>query len=118
MLISKADIVIPVTEPTRFGKLDLIRIIELIKLLDKDYKAIVNRSSLLGFKDEFLRELEENEILILGDIPLDDDIVNSYCQGKPLMDGNSEFKNGLGYRAFKKIFENLLEWIEIKNGSS
>lgn len=113
LLISKADIVIPVTEPTRFGKLDLIRIIELIKLLDRNYQVIVNRSSLLGFKDEFLKELEEMEILILGDIPLDDDIVYSYCQGIPLMDGNSEFKNGVGYRAFKKIYENLLEWIEI-----
>ncbi len=118
LLINKADIVIPVTEPTRFGKLDLLRIIELIKLLDKDYRAIVNRSSLLGFRDEFLKELKEKEIPILGDIPLDDDIVNSYCQGKPLMDENSEFINGKGYRAFKEIFGNLLNWIKNKNGGS
>ncbi|MHA1489980.1 MAG: nucleotide-binding protein [Promethearchaeota archaeon] len=113
LLIGTADIVIPVTEPTRFGKLDLIRIIDLIKLLKKEFRAIINRSSLLGFKEQFLKELNEINIPILGDIPLDDDIVNSYCIGEPLMDENSSFdKNGEGYKAFKIIFKNLLEWIE------
>ena len=115
LLIDKADLVIPVTEPTRFGKLDLIRIIELIKLLEKDYKVIVNRSSLLGYRDKFLKDLEDNNIKVLGDIPLDNDIVNSYCQGTPLMDNNSKFnKDGMGFVAFSKIFTNLKEWIEMK----
>jgi MinD superfamily P-loop ATPase len=110
-LINQADFVIPVTEPTRFGKLDLIRIIELINLLKKGYKVIVNRSSLLGFKDEFLEDLEENDIELLGDIPLDEDIVKSYCQGIPLMENsrNSD-KKGAGYMSFNKIFENLTQW--------
>jgi len=115
LLINKADIVIPVTEPTRFGKLDLIRIIELIQLLEKDYKVIVNRSSLLGYRDHFLKDLEDNDIKILGDIPLDHDIVNSYCQGKPLMDNNNTYnKDGLGFVAFTKIFTNLKKWIELR----
>lgn len=115
LLIDKADLVIPVTEPTRFGKLDLIRIIELIKLLEKDYKVIVNRSSLLGYRDKFLKDLEDNNIKVLGDIPLDNDIVNSYCQGTPLMDNNSNFnKEGMGFVAFSKIFTNLKKWIEMK----
>lgn len=114
-LINKADFVIPVTEPTRFGKLDLSRIIELINLLKKEFKVIVNRSSLLGFKDEFLKDLKQNEIEVLGDIPLDEEIVKSYCQGLPLMDGNSKFnKEGEGYKAFQKIFNNLLRWSEIE----
>ncbi len=114
LLIERADYLIPVTEPTRFGKLDLLRIIELIVLLKKDYKAIVNRSSLLGFKEQFLEELKEKNIDILGDIPLDDDIVHSYCIGVPLMDGNSETdKNGKGYEAFQKIYDNLKKWIKI-----
>lgn len=115
LLIGKADLVIPVTEPTKFGKLDLIRIIELIKLINKDYRAIVNRSSLLGYRDQFLKELEKKSIKILGDIPLDDDIVSSYCQGTPLMDENSEFKGGEGYKSFQKIFENLKAWIKTNN---
>ena len=115
LLINKADFVVPVTEPTRFGKLDLIRIIELIELINKDSRAIVNRSSLLGYRDQFLKELEEKNIKILGDIPLDDDIVNSYCQGIPLMDENSEFKSGEGYKAFQEIFKNLIEWIDTNN---
>ena len=112
-LISEADLVIPVTEPTRFGKLDLLRIIELIDLLKKEYKAIVNRSSLLGYKEKFLRDLEDKNIEVLGDIPLDEDIVSSYCQGIPLMESsrNSD-KNGDGYKSFQKIFENLMKWGE------
>jgi MinD superfamily P-loop ATPase len=119
LLIEKADFVIPVTEPTKFGKLDLLRIIELINLLKKDYRAIVNRSSLLGFRDQFMKELNDSGVQVLGDIPLDNDIVNSYCQGKPIMDNASEFENnGDGYQAFLKIFENLKIWIgnEISKG--
>jgi len=56
----------------------------LIDLLKKEHKAIVNRSSLLGYKEKFLKELEEKNIDVLGDIPLDEDIVSSYCQGIPL----------------------------------
>jgi len=110
-LINGADLVIPVTEPTRFGKLDLLRIIELIDLLKKKHKAIVNRSSLLGYKEKFLKELEEKSIEILGDIPLNEEIVSSYCQGIPLMEEKSKFdRDGAGYKSFEKIFENLLKW--------
>lgn len=113
LLIEKADIIIPVTEPTKFGKLDLLRIIELIDLMGKEYKAIVNRSSLLGFKEEFLQELAENNIEILGDIPMDDEVVSSYCQGKPLMDKQYDFnRNGEAYKAFIVIFKNLLKWLD------
>jgi len=110
-LINQADLVIPVTEPTRFGKLDLLRIIELINILKKDYKVIVNRSSLLGYKEKFLKELEENNIEVLGDIPLDEEIVKSYCQGIPLMDERSKFdRDGAGYKSFENVFENLIKW--------
>lgn len=115
-LLSKGQKIIPVTEPTKFGKLDLLRIIDLIKLLNRDYKAIVNRSSLLGFKEEFLQELEERDIEILGDIPLDDEIVNSYCQGIPLMEVDGKFDKGSeGYKAFLDIFENLKAWLNENN---
>jgi MinD superfamily P-loop ATPase len=113
LLISDADIVIPITEPTKFGKLDLIRIMELIKLLGKESRVIVNRSSLLGFREQFLNELEKENIEILGDIPLDSDIVESYCQGTPIMEKNSKFnKEGAGYIAFTKIYDNLKEWLK------
>ncbi|MFX0036579.1 MAG: P-loop NTPase [Candidatus Hermodarchaeota archaeon] len=114
LLIDAADVAIPITEPTKFGKLDLIRIMDLIKLLGKDSQVIVNRSSLLGFRQQFLKELEEENIKILGDIPLDSDIVDSYCLGTPIMDKNSVYnKEGAGYRAFTTIYENLKKWIKI-----
>ncbi|MFO8018777.1 MAG: AAA family ATPase [Promethearchaeia archaeon] len=115
-LIGKADYVIPVTEPTKFGKLDLLRIIELIKLLKKDYKAIVNRSSLLGFKEQFMKELEEQDVSVLGDIPLDDEIVKSYCDGVPIMDEDGKYdQTSEGYKAFQEIFINLKEWINLND---
>jgi MinD superfamily P-loop ATPase len=114
LLIESADIIIPVTEPTRFGKIDLIRILELIKLLGKQSKVIVNRSSLLGFREQFLKELQQENIEILGDIPMDSDVVNSYCQGTPLMDNNSVFdKRGAGFIAFTNIYDNLKKWLKI-----
>ncbi|MFW9988430.1 MAG: P-loop NTPase [Candidatus Odinarchaeota archaeon] len=113
LLIADADIVIPITEPTKFGKLDLIRIMELIKLLGKETRVIVNRSSLLGFREQFLNELEKENIEILGDIPLDSDIVESYCQGTPIMDKDSKFnREGVGYIGFMKIYENLKKWLK------
>jgi MinD superfamily P-loop ATPase len=116
LLINEADLVIPVTEPTKFGELDLIRIIELIDLLKKEYKTIINRSTLLGFKEEFLALLEEKEIPVLGDIPLDDEVVKSYCQGIPLMKEDAKFDTtSPGYKAFNEIFENLIDWIEETN---
>ena len=66
-------------------------------------------------QQRLLEELKKKDIKILGDIPLDDDIVNSYCQGIPLMDENSEFKGGEGYKSFEKIFENLNNWIQSNN---
>lgn len=114
-LIQRADYVIPVTEPTRFGRLDLLRIIELIDLLNKEYRVIVNRSSLLGFRDQFLNELNDNDIQVLGDIPLDEDIVKSYCIGVPLMDNHSRFDTqGKGYKSFQIIYENLTKWSDMK----
>ena len=114
LLIEMADVSSPITEPTRFGKLDLKRIMELIYLLEKDCKVIVNRSSLLGFRDQFLEELQEENIEILGDIPMDADIVDSYCQGTPIMDNNSDYdNNGAGFIAFTNIFENLKKWINL-----
>ncbi|MBN1802056.1 MAG: P-loop NTPase [Candidatus Lokiarchaeota archaeon] len=116
LLINMADLVIPVTEPTKFGEMDLLRIIELITLLNKEYKVIVNRSSLLGFRDEFLENLSNKNIKILGDIPLDDDVVHSYCQGTPLMDVEANYsKDGGAYASFLKIYDKLKEWIHEKD---
>ena len=71
----------------------------------------MNRSSLLGYKEKFLKELERNGIDILGDIPLDEEIVSSYCQGIPLMEESSKFdREGAGYKSFEKIFESLAKW--------
>ena len=110
-LIQKADIVIPVTEPTRFGMLDLTRIIELITLLKKEYRVIINRASLPGYKEEFALELKQQRIEILGEIPLSQEIVDSYCQGIPLMEDHSEiYTSSKAYQAFNQIYDNLLNW--------
>jgi len=114
-LIEAADYVIPVTEPTRFGLTDLIRINELISLLHKEFRVIVNRSTLLGFKNQFFEDLDKLHLDNLGNIPLHDEVVNSYCAGIPLMENKREReKMGPAYNAFLEIFENVKEWTNIK----
>lgn len=116
-VISTADYVVSITEPTPFGALDLKRIIKLINLLGKTTKVIINRSSLLGNKDLFIKELHDDGIKTLGDIPLDKEIVNSYTIGVPIMDKNTNFNiNGKGYLAFLDVFKNLDQWINSSGG--
>ena len=113
-LIQKADIVIPVTEPTRFGLLDLNRIIELITLLKKEYRIIINRSTLPGYKEDFMLELIKGNIEPLGSIPLSQEIVESYCQGIPFMeDPSGKYSRSEAYHAFMQIYENLIKWRRI-----
>jgi MinD superfamily P-loop ATPase len=113
-LIEKADYVIPVTEPTKFGLSDLVRINELISLLHKDFRVIINRSTLLGYKNQFFNEIKNLNLEILGKIPLHEEVVNSYCIGVPLMeDKKSQEEMGPAYKAFKDIYENVKKWIEI-----
>jgi MinD superfamily P-loop ATPase len=47
LLISNADFVIPITEPTKFGKLDLLRIMELIWIIVVNLTKMVRGMSLL-----------------------------------------------------------------------
>ena len=111
-LIEEADYVIPVTEPTRFGLTDLIRINELIELLHKEYRVIVNRSTLLGYKNQFFEDLDKLNLDILGKIPLHDEVVNSYCVGIPLMEEKKDNEDmGPAYSAFLDIYKNVKEWI-------
>jgi MinD superfamily P-loop ATPase len=113
-LIEKADYVIPVTEPTKFGLSDLIRINELITLLHKEFKVIINRSTLLGYKNQFFNELNHFQLDILGNIPLDDEVVNSYCIGVPLMENKKKNENnGPAYKAFMEIYGKVKKWIKI-----
>ncbi len=109
-LISNSDLAIPVTEPTRFGELDLFRIIKLIILLKKEYKVIINRSSLPGYKEKFYQELNNEQIEILGEIPLDEGILESYCNQSPFME-NNEYGNNPAFKAFKEIYSNIMDWI-------
>jgi MinD superfamily P-loop ATPase len=110
-LINYADIVVPVTEPTKFGQLDLLRIIDLINLLNKDYKVIINRSTLPGYKEDFLKEIKNAQIELLGEIPLDENIVDSYCNQIPLME-NTKYSTSLAYHAFNEVYSNLMNWCD------
>jgi MinD superfamily P-loop ATPase len=114
-LIKKADYIIPVTEPTKFGLTDLVRINELITLLHKQFKVIINRSNLLGYKNQFFNELDAIHLDIIGKIPLHEEVVTSYCSGVPLMENqkNSETM-GSAYNAFLQIYEKVKKWINIK----
>jgi MinD superfamily P-loop ATPase len=113
-LLDYADIIIPVTEPTKFGKLDLLRIIELTNLLHKEFKVIINRSTLPGYREDFIKELKDQDIEIIGEIPLNEDIVESYCNQVPLMQSD-KFSESASYHAFNLIYSKIIAWCnEIK----
>jgi MinD superfamily P-loop ATPase len=115
-LIKEADYVIPVTEPTKFGLTDLVRINELITLLHKQFKVIINRSTLLGYKNQFFNELDAIHLDIIGKIPLHEEVVTSYCSGVPLMENQKNSENmSPAYKAFLQIYENVKKWIDIRS---
>jgi MinD superfamily P-loop ATPase len=99
-VLSQADITICVTEPTPFGIHDLERIFALVEILKGKSYTIVNRYSLADYNKEINQLLKKYNNVLLGRIPLDQKIMESYSRGIPFLaydieDENSESKNSL-----------------------
>ena len=82
--VSRADYVILVTEPTPFGLSDLKQAIETLRLMNKPFGVIVNRSD-LGDKHIY-KFLEENGYDLLMEIPYDERIARLYSEGEIAVD--------------------------------
>ena len=77
------DEVISVTEPTPLGAHDLKLILELLKILGKKSKVIINRSD-IGEKNLLLKIIKEHGTDIFSEIPYCKSFIESYSKGKPI----------------------------------
>ena len=82
--VQYSDYVILVTEPTPFGLSDLKQTVETLKLMDKPFGIIVNRS---GLGDNGVYEyIKSNKYSLLAEIPYDQKIAKLYSKGELIVD--------------------------------
>jgi MinD superfamily P-loop ATPase len=88
--VDKADFVVLVTEPTPFGLNDLKLSVETLNHLGKPHGVIVNRSN-LGDREVY-NYLQQNNIPLLMEIPMDREIARIYSEGRMLVDEEPNFQ--------------------------
>ena len=87
--LEKCDSVIAVTEPTPLGRHDLKLILELLKLLGKKAKVILNRSD-IGDKTLISGLAKEYQTKIFAEIPYSKQVIDAYAKGIPVESGQIE----------------------------
>ncbi len=89
--LENADEILCVTEPTPFGAHDLRRILDLLNVINKSGKVILNRSDLTDYRDQIFSINQEYDTEIIGEIPISQEIIEDYAQGKPFVNDPREF---------------------------
>lgn len=85
--IAGADFVVLVAEPTPFGLHDLKLMIHLLKGIGQSHGVIINKA---GTGDrQIYKYLEEEEIILLGEIPFSRAYAEAYARGELLTAGNN-----------------------------
>ncbi|MEF8874739.1 MAG: 4Fe-4S binding protein, partial [Candidatus Thermoplasmatota archaeon] len=98
--ISGADLVVLVADPTPFGVNDLKLSVDMCRGVGIEPVVIVNRAE---YKDDSLKEYcEEEELQVIGEIPDDREIAETYSRGDMVVDELDEYKG-----AFKEIARTL-----------
>ncbi len=89
--VLNSDYVILVTEPTPFGLSDLKQAIETLKLMNRPFGIIVNRS---GLGDNGVYDyIKSNKYSLLAEIPYDQKIAKLYSNGELIVDHLPEVKS-------------------------
>jgi len=90
-VVSQADYIIMVTEPTPFGLNDLKLMTETVKQIGKKHGIIINKAGLdyPPLYDYILKE----KINLLGEIPFSKEFAKDYSQGKILTETNKSLQN-------------------------
>ncbi|MCP4566873.1 MAG: P-loop NTPase [FCB group bacterium] len=103
--ISGTDYVILVTEPTPFGLNDLKLAVGMLRELGLPYGVIINRSDIGDSRtDEYC---QREDIEILGKIPYDRRIAESYSRGEMLFGVDSEYE-----RSFRGLYASIVRRIK------
>jgi len=100
--VSVSDYVILVTEPTPFGLSDLKQSVDTLNTIEKPYGVIINRAGIGNM--EVYNWLKENNIVLLMEIPFDEEIARIYSEGRILTDENVNYR-GQFLDLAKKIYQ-------------
>jgi MinD superfamily P-loop ATPase len=109
--LSIADQIICVTEPTPFGEHDLGRILDLIGLMNLESYCIINRANLTGYKDKIIELVQKRNVKLLGEIPLDEIVVENYAKEMPFVLDQRDFP---AKQSFLEIFSKIFAEMEVK----
>lgn len=82
--LENADDIIAVTEPTPLGAHDLEIILQLLVIINKKVKIILNRSD-IGDKKLIAALADKYDTKVIFEIPFSKEIIDSYSEGKPIM---------------------------------
>jgi len=88
--VSASDYVILVTEPTPFGLSDLKQSVDTLNTIEKPYGVIINRAGIGNM--EVYNWLKENNIVLLMEIPFDEEIARIYSEGRILTEENVNYR--------------------------
>ncbi len=91
--VDKADFVILITEPTPFGLSDLKQSVETLKIMNKHYAVVINRSGLGD--NEIYDYLKIENISLMMEIPFDKDIAMHYSKGELVTRYDPQFSSKL-----------------------
>lgn len=99
--VAGADLVILVADPTPFGLNDLKLSVDMCRKIDLEPVVIVNRAE---YKDDSLKEYcRDEDLKIIGEIPDDREIAETYSRGEIVVDRMEEYRD---------LFKELAERIE------
>lgn len=100
-VVTKADYVLMVTEPTPFGLYDLKLMTETVKQINKKHGVIINKAGLQF--DPLYRYLDNQNIPLIGEIPFKRDYARICAEGKILPAEDQKLEETFGH-----IFENIM----------
>ncbi|OLS16087.1 MAG: Cobyrinic acid ac-diamide synthase [Promethearchaeota archaeon CR_4] len=105
--LKNSDVVVCITEPTPFGHRDLGRILEMATFLKKPTKIVINRFGMANFLDPIYVLANEKNFGIIGKIPLDKQILESYAMGIPFV---IKYPQSQITENFKQLTKDLVAW--------
>lgn len=103
--LDQADKIICVTEPTPFGAHDLKRVLDLLKILGKRARVILNREGMTDKNALILDLLAEYDTLLLGRLPLSETILKAYARGVPFVTLEEEFPAKTAFQELMTAFD-------------
>jgi len=101
-VISAADLILCVTEPTPFGEHDLARILELVRIIQKRAYILLNRSNMTDYRDPINLLAQKYDSQIIGEIPLDVIVIENNVKGIPFVNDSRIFP---AKQCFFQIYE-------------